>query len=69
MIIHDNQSHIFAAGGEPIARAPKKTPLSQRIQRAKELKQQGLSLGQIAKMMGVSKPTIKNYLEDYPYKA
>ncbi len=61
-------SHIFAAGGEIIARAPKKTPLSERIERAKELKRQGLSNGKIAITMGVSKGTIKNYLEDYPYK-
>jgi len=61
-------SHIFAAGGQRIARAPSKTPLSQRIEKAKELKRQGLSLGQIAKLLGVTKPTVKNYLEDYPYK-
>ncbi|MFB0557248.1 MAG: helix-turn-helix domain-containing protein [Dehalococcoidia bacterium] len=61
-------SHIFASGGEIIARAPKKTALSQRIERARELKRQGLSLGQIAKMLGVSRATIKNYLEGYPYK-
>lgn len=62
-------SHIFATGGEIMPRAPSKTSLNQRIDRAKELKRQGLSLGQIAKLMGVSKPTIKNYLEGYPYKA
>lgn len=62
-------SRIFATGGEVVARSPKKMPLNQRIERAKELKRQGLSLGKIAKLMGVTKPTIKNYLEDYPYKA
>ena len=61
-------SHIFATGGEAIAKPPKKTPLEERIQKAKELKEQDLSNGQIAKMMGVSKATVKNYLEDYPYK-
>ncbi len=61
-------SHIFAAGGEITARAPKKTPLEQQKEKVKELKRQGLSNGQIAKLMGVSKGTIKNYLEDYPYK-
>ena len=61
-------THIFTAEGEVIARAPKKMPLSQRIERAKELKRQRLSNGQIAKLMGLSKATIKNYLEDYPYK-
>jgi hypothetical protein len=62
-------SHIFAAGGEAMARAPKKTPLSQRIEKAKELKQQGLSLGQIARMLGVTKGTAFNYVKGYPYKA
>ena len=61
-------SHIFATGGEVIARSPKKTPLDERIERAKELKRQGLSNGQIKKIMGVSMGTVKNYLEDYPYK-
>jgi len=65
---HEKLSHVFAAGGEAIARAPKKMPLSQKIERAKELSGQGLSQGKIAKLMGVSRPTIKNYLEDYPYK-
>ena len=61
-------SHIFATGGHRITRAPSKAPLSQRIEKAKELKRQGLSLGQIAEMLGVTKPTVKNYLEDYPYR-
>ncbi|GAI98374.1 unnamed protein product, partial [marine sediment metagenome] len=64
----DKLSHIFATPGEVIPRAPKKTRLDQRIERAKQLKQQGLSLGKIARLMGVTKSTIKNYLEDYPYK-
>jgi len=66
---NEKLSHIFATGAEIIARLPKKTPLEQRIEKAKQLKQPGLSLGQIAKLMGVSKATIKNYLEDYPYQA
>jgi hypothetical protein len=61
-------SHIFATGGEMTARPPKKIPLERRIEKSKQLKQQGLSLGQIAKLMGVSKGTIKNWLDDYPYK-
>ena len=62
-------SHVFAIGGEATTRAPKKDALSQRIEKAKELKQQGLSQGKIAKLMGVSRPTIKNWIEGYPYKA
>lgn len=61
-------SHIFAIEGQRIARAPGKASLSQRIEKTKELKRQGLSLGQIAKLLGVTKPTVKNYLEDYPYR-
>jgi len=61
-------SHIFATRGPRIARAPKKLSLGQRIEKAKELKKQDLSLGQIATLLGVTKPTVKNYLEDYPYK-
>lgn len=62
-------SHAFAAGGgSPATKPPKRMTREERIQKARELHQGGLSLGQIAKMMGISKPTIKNYLEDYPYK-
>jgi hypothetical protein len=66
---HERLSRIFAVAGEPAARAPKKMPRSQRIERARELSRQGLSQGKIAPLLGVSRPTIKNYLEDYPYKA
>ena len=66
---HDKLSHIFGTGGEIVARAPKKTSLDKKIEKAKELKAQGLSNGQISRMMNVSKATIKNWLEDYPYKA
>jgi DNA-binding CsgD family transcriptional regulator len=58
-----------ATGGEPIAREPNKTPLNERKEKAIELRRQGLSNGQISKIMGVPKATIKNYLEGYLYKA
>lgn len=58
-----------ATGGEPIAREPKETPLNEQKVKAIKLKRQSLSNEQISKIMGVSKATIKNYLEDYPYKA
>jgi len=61
-------SHVFATGGQTIPRPPKKTPLKQRIEKAKELKRQRLSNGRIADIMDVSKGTVKNWLEDYPYK-
>ena len=59
-----------ATGVEPIAREPKKTPLNEeQKEKAIELKRQSLSNGQISKIMGMSKTTIKNYLEGYLYKA
>lgn len=61
-------SHIFSTGGDIMARAPKKPSLTERVETVNKYKQQGLSLGQTAKLMGVSKATIKNYLEGYPYK-
>jgi len=62
-------SHAFAAGGEPPAmKLPKRMTLEERIQKARELHHGGLSMGQIAKMMGVSKPTIHNYVKGYSYE-
>jgi len=40
-----------------------------RVKVKKQSKQQELSLGQIARLMGVSKATINGYLEGYPYQA
>lgn len=34
-----------------------------------EVSIQGFSLGQIAKILGVSKSTVKNYIDDYPYRS
>jgi DNA-binding CsgD family transcriptional regulator len=65
---NEKLSHVFAADGETITRAPKKALLSQRIEKAKEFAKQGLSQGEISKMMGVSRPTVGNWLKGYPYK-
>ena len=48
--------------------APKKMTREEKIKRAKELHRQGFSLGQIGRILGVSKSTVKNYLDNYPYK-
>ena len=61
-------SKVYATVGRVKPRAAKKMSLEQKIEKATELKKQGLSNRQIAKQMGVSPATIKNWLEDYPYK-
>ena len=59
-----------AAGREPIAGEPNITSLNKaQKEKAIELKRQSLSNGQISRIMGVPKTTIKNYLEGYPHKA
>ena len=65
---NEKLSHIFAAGGEVITMAPQKMQLSGRIEQAKQLATRGHSQGEIAKLMGVSRPTIGNWLKGYPYK-
>ena len=49
-------------------KTPTKTTRAERITRVRELRKQGFSLGEIAKMQGISKSTAKNYLDSYPYK-
>jgi hypothetical protein len=65
---NEKLSHVFAAGGEAITMAPQKTQLSSRIEQAKQLATRGHSQGEIAKLMGVSRPTVGNWLKGYPYK-
>jgi hypothetical protein len=62
-------SRAFAGGGEASATTlPKTMTLEERIQRARQLHHGGLSLGQIAKTLRVSKGTAHNYVKGYPYK-
>lgn len=62
-------SRIFAAGAEPSPlQLPKPVTVEQRIQKAKELHQQGLSYSKIAKTLNVTKGTAYNYVNGYPYK-
>lgn len=58
------------ADAKPTAevKTPKKTTKEDRIEKIKELRRQGFSLGEIAKMQAISKSTAKNYLDSYPYK-
>jgi hypothetical protein len=62
-------SRIFAAGAEPSPlQLPKPVTVEQRIQKAKELHQQGISYGKIAMIFNVAKGTVFNYIKGYPYK-
>jgi hypothetical protein len=58
------------ADAKPTAevRTPTKTTREDRITKVRDLRKQGFSLGEIAKIQGISKSTAKNYLDSYPYK-
>jgi len=47
---------------------PKKMTREERIKWARELRRRGFSFGEIAKVLGVSKSTVKNYIDYYPYR-
>ena len=47
---------------------PRKISKEEKMKKAKELRRQRFSLGQIARTLGISKATVKNYLDDYPYR-
>ena len=47
---------------------PKKMTREEKANMAKELRAKMYSLGEIAKVLGVSKSTVKNYLDVYPYR-
>ena len=64
-------SNIFANNigeNEPAIRPARKTTLDQRIKLAKHLYRNNHSIGQIAGILSISKGTVYNYLNDYPYK-
>ena len=62
-------SRLFASGGSQAnPRAGKKLAPSERAIRARELRSQGYSYGEIAKVLGVTKGSIVNYLKGYPYR-
>ena len=65
----DKLSHAFASKEVSKARPSKKLTRAERQAQAKEYEKMGFKPAQIARMMGLSKATIKNYLEGYPYKA
>lgn len=62
-------SKLFASGGshsDPRTGASL-TPTERAI-RARELRSQGYSYGEIARSLGVSKASVVNYLKGYPYR-
>lgn len=65
---NDKLSRAFASEGVCKARPAKKLTRVERQAQAKEYEKMGYKPAQIARMMGLSKATIKNYLEDYPYQ-
>jgi len=42
--------------------------LTEKIQKAKEMRAQGASIREISRTLGVSNGTVVNYLKGYPYK-
>ena len=64
----NNLSNAFAYMGECKVKLARKMDVSERIAKAKEYEAQGFNRSNIARLMGMSKASIKNYLDDYPYK-
>ena len=62
-------SRLFASGDAPVSAKPvDKLDARQKATRAIELRAKGYSYSQIANELGVTKPTVTNYLRDYPYR-
>ncbi len=64
----DKLSRAFALTDISKPKAGKKLTRAERQAEAKRLSALGNKPAQIARIMGLSKATIKNYLEDYPYR-
>ena len=63
-------SRLFAGDGAPASpRPPERMTPGQKANRAKAMREQGGSYGQIATALGVTRGTVLNYLKDYPYRA
>ena len=64
-----NLSRLFAVeGSKAQPRVGRRVTPRERARRATELRSQGHSYSEIAKLLGVSKPTVVNYLRGYPYR-
>ncbi|NQT02852.1 MAG: hypothetical protein HQ580_12560 [Planctomycetes bacterium] len=64
----DKLSRAFASTNISKPKVGKNLTSSERQSEAKRLAALGNKPAQIARIMGLSKATIKNYLDDYPYK-
>ena len=53
---------------ELVIKPARNVTLDERIKLAKDLHGNKHSIGQIAGILGVSKGTVYNYLNDYPYR-
>ncbi len=63
-------SKLFATDAAPAAPRPAvKLSSQEKAQKAKMLRSQGFSYGEIARSLGVSKSTVVNYIRNYPYQA
>jgi hypothetical protein len=64
-----SMSRLFAdESGSRVTRNPKELTKNQLIAKAKDLRSQDISYGEIAKVLGVSKSTVMNYVKGYPYR-
>jgi hypothetical protein len=62
-------SRIFASGvGTPVTRSPRKLTVEDKVQKAREMRDQGASYSEIARELGVTKGSVVNYLKNYPYR-
>jgi hypothetical protein len=66
-------SRIFAGEVDPVPdnskpRIAQTLTLSEKTQKAQEMKRQGASIREISRTLGVSTGTVVNYLKDYPYR-
>ena len=62
-------SKVFASEVKtPVTRDPRKLTLQDKIQKAREMREQGASYSEIARVLRVTKGSVVNYLKDYPYR-
>lgn len=63
-------SHLFAAGSAPSPpRSAKRLTPQEKAQKAREMRAQGASYGEIGRALGVrSRSTVQNYIVGYPYR-